>query len=238
MKILIIGAGVASGDLLGNSTIDLVPDIDLYNNHQYLVIDPTTINHIHVRAGGTPDDSYATLILGGEKSNVTISDQSTNHVIINSKTEDETTSNVWIFNAEGDLILPISGDIKDSDGNSVLGGVGSGYSETVTIQTVSGTGPYTVTLSGMAGLDKYTYACSYDNTLSLTLPNDMTKPMEIIISDMAGTASTYPISILANSGQSVKGGGGGPAIIIDTDFGTVSLKWIPAASSWIILYGR
>ena len=137
----IIGAGVASGDLLGNSTIDLVPDIDLYNNHQYLVIDPTTINHIHVRAGGTPDDSLATLILGGEKSNVTISDQSTNHVIINSKTEDETTSNVWIFNAEGDLILPISGDIKDSDGNSVLGG--GGGSGTVT--SVTATSPLSST---------------------------------------------------------------------------------------------
>jgi hypothetical protein len=36
------------------------------------------------------------------------------------------TGGTWDFNSNGDLILPAEGDIKDSNGNSVLGGGGSG----------------------------------------------------------------------------------------------------------------
>jgi len=70
----IIGAGTASGDGLSNSTMELVPDEDLYVNDQYLIIDPTDPNHIHIRGGGTIDESESKLILGGEKNNVYISD--------------------------------------------------------------------------------------------------------------------------------------------------------------------
>ena len=62
----IIGAGTASGDGNGYSTLELVPDNNLYNNNQYLVIDPTAPSHIHIRAGGTQDASTAELYLGGE----------------------------------------------------------------------------------------------------------------------------------------------------------------------------
>ena len=61
----IIGAGAASGDGLGYSTLELVPDGTL-NTDQYIVVDPTTPNHIHLRAGGTQDSSTAELYLGGE----------------------------------------------------------------------------------------------------------------------------------------------------------------------------
>lgn len=71
----IIGAGTASGDGNENSTMELVPDLGLYSNNQYLIIDPTAPNHIHVRAGGTQDSSYADLILGGEVNHVVVSDQ-------------------------------------------------------------------------------------------------------------------------------------------------------------------
>jgi hypothetical protein len=70
----IIGAGTASGDGQSNSTMQLVPDPDLYANDQYLIIDPTNPNHIHIRAGGTQDESNADLILGGERNNVYIED--------------------------------------------------------------------------------------------------------------------------------------------------------------------
>lgn len=70
----IIGAGEASGDGSGYSTMELVPDADLYENDQYLIIDPTAPNHIHIRAGGTQDDSNAELYLGGEKTYVRIAD--------------------------------------------------------------------------------------------------------------------------------------------------------------------
>ena len=68
------GAGTASGDGNGYSTLELVPDTSLYVNNQYLVIDPTEPQHIHIRAGGTQDASTASLFLGGEKNNVRVID--------------------------------------------------------------------------------------------------------------------------------------------------------------------
>ena len=70
----IIGSGTASGDGLGFSTLELVPDNNLYGNHQYLVVDPTAPGHIHIRAGGPQDNSNAQLFLGGENTHVRIVD--------------------------------------------------------------------------------------------------------------------------------------------------------------------
>lgn len=72
----IIGAGAASGDGNGYSTLELVPDINLYGNNQYLIIDPTAPSHIHIRAGGQQDNSSAELILGGERNNFRVLDNS------------------------------------------------------------------------------------------------------------------------------------------------------------------
>jgi len=69
----IIGAGTASGDGYGNGTIELVPDADI-NTDQYLIIDPTAPNHIHIRGGGTQDASGADVFIGGERNNVRVSD--------------------------------------------------------------------------------------------------------------------------------------------------------------------
>ena len=69
----IIGAGTASGDGLGYSTLELVPDGTL-NTDQYIVVDPTTPNHIHLRAGGTQDASSAVLFLGGELNYARVTD--------------------------------------------------------------------------------------------------------------------------------------------------------------------
>lgn len=72
--IKIQGAGTASGDGNGYSTIELVPDTDLYTNDQYLIVDPTQPSHIHIRAGGAQDASVAELFLGGEKNHVRVID--------------------------------------------------------------------------------------------------------------------------------------------------------------------
>jgi len=72
--IKIIGSGTASGDGAGYATLELVPDNSLYENDQYLVIDPTQPNHIHIRAGGTQDESGAELFLGGERNHVRVID--------------------------------------------------------------------------------------------------------------------------------------------------------------------
>jgi len=79
------GGGADTGDItfdgvqiIGDGTIDLVPNADLlaseYNQDQYLIIDPTAPNHIHIRAGGEQDESTAELILGAEKTNVKVID--------------------------------------------------------------------------------------------------------------------------------------------------------------------
>jgi hypothetical protein len=43
------------------------------------------------------------------------------------------TGGTWDFNSNGDLILPAEGDIKDSNGNSVLGGSSGQYFDTVMV---------------------------------------------------------------------------------------------------------
>jgi hypothetical protein len=68
----------SSGDGSGYDTLKLVPDDNLTYGaggaDQYIIIDPTSPNHIHIRAGGTQDESTADLFLGGERNNIRISD--------------------------------------------------------------------------------------------------------------------------------------------------------------------
>ena len=63
----------SSGDGSGLSTINLVPDGSI-SSDQYIVIDSTSPNHIHLRAGGSPDNSSAHLYLGAERNNIEVSD--------------------------------------------------------------------------------------------------------------------------------------------------------------------
>ena len=69
------GGDADSADGNNYDTIKLIPDVTLVQNdgnHQYVVVDPTEPNHVHIRAGGPIDDSNAELIIGGENSNVKI----------------------------------------------------------------------------------------------------------------------------------------------------------------------
>lgn len=70
----VIGSGTSSGDGNGFSTLELVPDSNLYANDQYIIVDPTFPTHIHLRAGGTQDASNAELFLGGENTHVRVID--------------------------------------------------------------------------------------------------------------------------------------------------------------------
>jgi hypothetical protein len=67
----------SSGDGYQNDTIKIVPD-NLLNSDQYLIIDPTAPNHIHIRPGGTQDASTADIFIGGERNNLHISDMGRN----------------------------------------------------------------------------------------------------------------------------------------------------------------
>ena len=63
----------SSGDGSGYSTIQLIPDTGL-GSDQYIILDPTAPSHIHIRAGGEQDNSFADLFLGGEKNYVRVRD--------------------------------------------------------------------------------------------------------------------------------------------------------------------
>jgi len=65
----------SSGDGGGYTTMTIKPDVSL-SSDQYLIVDPTGPNHIHIRAGGTQDASSTDFYLGGEKNFVRISDSS------------------------------------------------------------------------------------------------------------------------------------------------------------------
>ena len=95
------------GDGIENlDTIKLIPDAELYynegsfGNDQYIVIDPTNPNHIHIRAGGAIDSSTAILFLGGEENHVSVSDADDQVAI---RTNDTHT---WLFGTDGTLTFP------------------------------------------------------------------------------------------------------------------------------------
>jgi hypothetical protein len=128
----IIGAGTASGDGSNRGTIDLVPDADLltnqYHEDQYLIIDPTAPNHIHIRGGGTQDESTADLFVGGERNHVRVSDggrsvsiSSKPATVINTYTNDNPISNTYFITSNsanvyvGDTLFYPGGDIVTID---------------------------------------------------------------------------------------------------------------------------
>jgi len=100
------GGDADSGDGAGLDTIKLVPDEELRRSgsDQYLIVDPTAPNHIHIRAGGEIDNSTAELFLGGELNNVRVSDVY-NNVVISTDSGSETTK-IWAFESTGNLELP------------------------------------------------------------------------------------------------------------------------------------
>jgi hypothetical protein len=63
---------------------------------QYIIVDPTAPNHIHLRAGGTIDSSNAELFLGGENTGVQVSDTNDTTII-------RANTNTTTFNADGTI---------------------------------------------------------------------------------------------------------------------------------------
>jgi hypothetical protein len=95
----------SSGDGLGYSTIELRPDSSA-SVDQYIIIDPTSPNHIHIRAGGTQDNSQADLFLGGENSYFGVVSG------LNPSTIVAANSFIWEFGSDGVLTFPDGGDIR------------------------------------------------------------------------------------------------------------------------------
>jgi hypothetical protein len=106
--------GESSGDGSGFNTMRLVPDQNLESADQYIILDPTAgaPGHIHIRAGGTQDNSLAHLYLGGEHSHVKIS------AGLNPPVTVMANDNSWTFGTSGDLTIP--GDIKGTANTSII----------------------------------------------------------------------------------------------------------------------
>lgn len=118
-------------------TIHLVPDGSLGSN-QYIILDPTAPNHIHIRAGGNMDESSADLILGGEKNNVVVSDSSRDvyintrpDMVINSYTNlNEVPGINFIVDSVADIDL---GYTVNVDGTEYLVDSVTPYGETIIV---------------------------------------------------------------------------------------------------------
>jgi hypothetical protein len=111
-------SGNSSGDGSGFNTMRLVPDLQgLEDLDQYIIIDPTggVPGHIHIRAGGTQDNSLAHLYLGGENSHVKISAGANPPVTVMSN------NNEWTFGTNGNLTIPGSINFTSSPAGSITG---------------------------------------------------------------------------------------------------------------------
>ena len=113
----------SSGDGQGYSTIELVPDTTT-SSDQRIIIDPTVPSHIHIRAGGTQDDSQAQLFLGGENSNFSVGTGANPPVYITAN------NNSWTFNTDGETSFPglINATGVVLSGQASLTGVSEAYS--------------------------------------------------------------------------------------------------------------
>lgn len=54
--------------------LNIIPGPQYTGTDQYVIVDPTAPNHIHLRGGGPIDSSSALLYLGGENNNFMVSD--------------------------------------------------------------------------------------------------------------------------------------------------------------------
>ncbi len=136
----------SSGDGLGASTLELKPDISL-GTDQYIVLDPTSPGHIHIRAGGAIDSSSADLYLGGENNYVRTNDNgsitisSINFNLTNPSSGIDSiqvtngaiylydTSNTYVVDVDSKLLIDASGNnsidwvnrfLQDSAGNTSI----------------------------------------------------------------------------------------------------------------------
>ena len=160
---ILYGSNADSGDGYKLDTIKLVPDEVLRRSgsDQYIIVDPTAPNHIHMRAGGTIDGSNADLFLGGEKNHVKVSDISDTVVI--SVDDNNTGTKQWVFNTIGNLTLPGGSLITSPDYslNLVSGNDGS-----------SNFGDVNITTNNPLAINTWSFGTMGELTLPATLPTE------------------------------------------------------------------
>jgi hypothetical protein len=179
--------GNSSGDGAGYTTLQLIPDETRVGTDQYLIVDPTAPGHIHIRAGGTQDNSFADLFLGGENSYVKVGSGSNPPITVTANTES------WTFGADGNLTLPGNTfAVNYANGTAVSLGGNYGNANVATFlaaygsNTISTTG--NITAGNLIGNISITgnvqgtsanvtlvagaYDWTFDNTGNLTLPGN------------------------------------------------------------------
>jgi hypothetical protein len=161
----------SSGDGNGYSTMQLIPDLTLMGTDQYLIIDPTAPDHIHIRAGGAQDNSSTELILGGEASYFKVGSGSNPTVYIKSDNKQ------WNFGTDGNLTMPTGGNlIFDSSAVSVIDGVTSIVFADSTAQT-----------SAYGNTQVAEYLANFDGTINFTASPATISTGEITAANVSST---------------------------------------------------
>jgi len=185
----------SSGDGNGYSTIELVPDVDRYNSDQYLIVDPTAPGHIHIRAGGTQDNSGADLILGGENSHVKVTAGSNPPIYVTVNNQN------WLFGIDGVLQTPggitLQGNIQFADNTIQTTAADFGYLD-LDKDTIKGTAGYQYTFatdgyfSGSTSSESPNYFFVTYNTINTNIASGWT-----VVGGTANTTVsnvTYPVA--------------------------------------------
>ena len=205
----------SSGDGAGYTTLQLVPDVTIgTGTDQYVIIDPTAPGHIHIRAGGTQDDSSADLFLGGENSYFKVNAGANNEVRISAN------SHGWVFGADSVLTVPGEGIIR-SIGDSVTlqsYNVGTGNVQSVYLGSSGGLGfldqdiggnwleifrsgaePQIRVPVGRGNLNVQTaeginaYDWVFDNTGNLTAPGNISTSGNILAGNVSANVGGFAI---------------------------------------------
>ena len=200
----------SSGDINTpfNDTIHLVPDSSI-GSDQYIILDPTAPNHIHIRAGGNIDQSGADLILGGEKNNVVVSD-SARDVFINTRPEISINSYTNLSEVPGiNFIVVNTADISvghtvNVDGTEYLVDSVEPFDEGSKIVTASGA-------SFTAG-EQYTFFYNPEYTNSWEFGSDgyLYGPAEggLAVLGISNTTGTQNIFVTSNNKVLINGANG------------------------------
>ena len=196
-------AGNSSGDLNGYTTMRLIPDDTRENYDQYLIIDPTAPGHIHIRAGGTQDNSGADLILGGEDSYFRVSSGSSPNVYVRAN------SNNWTFDTTGNLNIPKNIHGLNNGAPLVIDAGTQGYSY-VSIpsftdggETLNIVNNYTAPTGGI-NLTVNSKTWNFTSDGIGVLPNSVYGYSQFYTSGAANLylgSSSYPINIVGSNGD-------------------------------------
>jgi hypothetical protein len=203
----------SSGDGGNNDTIKIVPDSGLieqqYHEDQYLIIDPTDPNHIHIRAGGSIDESTSDLIIGGEKTNLIVSD-STGEVVITvnppsesftyENIEPEATGNLYISGTNTDILIGDYLDDSQQGGRFVVTNISEQGGNTVVSAVIAGTG----TIYAFSPLQSYTFYRDPNFTLDWTFERNgiLAGPYGGVL-PVYGISSNEPGAMPINSGDKI-----------------------------------